>query len=68
MELSSKINGSQTAFTPHDSIVDLLGFKPKVIHEEFSLSDYPVDILSFDNVFFECGIAQTMVFKSKKQV
>ena len=48
IETSSNNNGSQIAFTPDDSIRDLLGFKPKVIHEEYNLSDYPVDILSFN--------------------
>ena len=51
IEVSTNINGSQIAFTPDDSIRDLLGFKPKVIYEEYSLSDYPIDILSFDKFF-----------------
>ena len=48
-EFSSNITGSQIAFTSDDSIKDLLGFKPSIIHEEYNLSDNPVDILSFDN-------------------
>ena len=43
-----------------------MGFKPKVIHEQYNLSDYPVDILSFDNTFLECDIAQGMIFKGKR--
>ena len=58
--------GRQIIFTPNDSIRDLLGFKPKVLVEEYKLSDYPVDILSFDNVFLECDIAQGMIFKGKR--
>ena len=49
-----------------DSIRDLLGFKPKVKHEEYNLSDYPVDILSFDKIFLECDLAQGMIFKGKR--
>ena len=53
-------------FRPNDSIRDLLGFKPKLLHEEYNLSDYPGEILSFDNVFLECNIAQVMIFKGKR--
>ena len=62
--ISSNITGSQIAFTPDDSKRDLLGFTQKVIQEEFNLSDYPVDILSFD-VFLECDIAQGKIFKGR---
>ena len=58
--------GRKIDFTPNDSIRDLLGFKPNVIHEECHLSDYPVDLLSFDNYFLECDIAQGMIFKGEK--
>ena len=66
IEISSNITGSQIAFTPDDIIRDLLGFKPKVIHEEYKKSDYPVDILSFDNIFLECVVAQGTIFRKKK--
>ena len=56
----------QIIFTPNDSIRDLLGFKPKVLVEEYNLSDYPVDILSFDNIFLECNIARGMIFRGKR--
>ena len=58
IEVSSNITGSQVAFTPDDTIRDLLGFKPKVLHQEYNLSDYPVDILSLDNFFIQTKIAQ----------
>ena len=58
--------GPLIAFSPNDSMRELLGFKPKVIYEEYNLSDYPVDILSFDNIFLECDIAQGMIFKGKR--
>ena len=53
------------SFMFDDSMRDLLGFKPKIIHEEYNLSDYPVDIISFDNNFLECEIAQGMIFRGK---
>ena len=58
--------GRKNDFTPNDSIRDLLGFKFKLLQEEYNLSDYPVDILSFDNIFLECDIAQGMIFKGKR--
>ena len=58
--------GREISFPQDDIIGDLLGFKPKVIHEEFNLSDYPFDILSFDKKFLESDIAQGMFFKGKK--
>ena len=66
MENSPNITDSEIAFTPDDSIRYLFGLKPKVIHEEYTLSDYPVDILPFDNIFFETVIAQGMIFKGKR--
>ena len=68
IEISSNITGSQIAFTPNDSIGDLLGFKPKVMHEEYILSGYPIDILSFDNIFIETNIAKGIIIKLDKQV
>ena len=43
-----------------------MGFKPKVLQEEYNLSDYPVDILSFDKIFLECDITQGMIFRGKR--
>ena len=65
LELSSNITGSQIGFTP-DSIGGSLGFKPKVIHEEHTSSDYPVDVLSFANVFINTIFARGMVFEGKR--
>ena len=58
--------GPLIAFSPNNSMRDLLGFKPKVIHEEYNLSDYAIDILSFDNIFLESDIAQGMIFKTQR--
>ena len=58
--------GRELDFNPDDSIRDLLVYKPKIINQEYNLSDHPVDILSFDNIFLECNIAQGMIFKGKR--
>ena len=50
----------------NDSINDLLGFHSIILYEEYKLSPNPVDILSFDNIFLECYIAQGMTFKGKR--
>ena len=57
---------SAISFKPSDSIGSLLGFNKRTIYEEYNLSDNPVDILSFDNIFLECDIAQGMIFKGKR--
>ena len=57
---------SAISFKPIDSIGSLLGFNKRTIYEEYNLSDNPVDILSFDNIFIECDIAQGMIFKGKR--
>ena len=57
---------SAISFKPSDSIGSLLGFNKRTIYEEYNLSDNPVDILSFDNIFIECDIARGMVFKGKQ--
>ena len=36
-----------------------------MIHEEYNISDYPVDILYFDSIFLETDISQGMTFKGK---
>ena len=63
-EISSNVTSSQNYFTPDDSERDLIGFKTKVIHEEYNLSEYLVDILSLDTVFPECDNAQGIISKS----
>ena len=58
--------GRQNVFNPDVSIRDLLGLKHVVSHDEYNLCDFPVDILSFDNILLECDIAQGMIFKGKR--
>ena len=37
------------SFAQDDTLRDLLGSKPKVLHDEYIISDYPADILPSDN-------------------
>ena len=57
---------SAISFKPSDSIGSLLGFNKRTIYEEYNLSDNPVDILSFDNIFIETDIAQGVIFKGRR--
>ena len=58
--------GPIISFMFADCIRDLLGFNARTLYEEYNLSINPVDILSFDKNFRECGIAQGMIFKGRK--
>ena len=58
--------GPIISFMFDDSIRDLLGFNARTLYEEYTPSNNPVDILSFDNIFLECDIAQGMIFKGKR--
>ena len=49
-----------------DSIRDLLGFNARTFYEEYTLSNNPVDILSFDKIIVETDIANGMIFKGKR--
>ena len=58
--------GPIISFMFDDSIKDLLGFNARTLYEEYTPSDQPVAILSFDNIFLEFNIAQGMIFKGKR--
>ena len=58
--------GPIISFMFDDNIRDPLGFNARTIYEEYKLSENPVDVLSFDNIFLECDIAQGMIFKGKR--
>ena len=58
--------GPIISFMFDDSIKDLLVLNARTLYEEYTPSDHPVDILSFDNIFLECNIAQVMIFKGKR--
>ena len=60
------LQGPIISFMYDDCIRDLLGFNPRTLYEEYNLSPNSVDILSFDNIFLECDIAQGMIFKGKR--
>ena len=64
IEISTQ--GPVITFVPDDSIREILGFNKTTIFEEYNLSPNPVDILSFDNIFLECNIAQGMIFRGKR--
>ena len=56
----------QISFVSDDSIGSLLGFNEILVWGKYNLSDNPVDILSFDNIFLECNIAKGIIFKGKR--
>ena len=64
IEISTQ--GPVITFVPDDSMRDLLGFIKMIIFEEYNLSPNPVDILSFDNIFLVCNIANGMIFRGKR--
>ena len=64
IEISTR--GPAIAFVPDDSMGGLRGFNKTTIYEKYKLSPNPVDILSFDNIFLECNIAQGMIFKGRR--
>ena len=61
-----KPQGGIIGFVFDDSIRNLLGFRETILFKEYNLSDNPVDILPFDNVFPESDIAEGMLFKGKR--
>ena len=50
--------GPIISFMFDDSIKYILGFLAIPLYKEYNLSTNPVDILSFDNIFIGCDIAQ----------
>ena len=64
IEISAQ--GPIISFMHNHSIRDLLGFDSKIIYGEYNISNTPVDIISIDNIFLECDIAQVMIFKGRR--
>ena len=58
--------GWQISFVQDDTLRDRLGFEPKMKHDDYNLSDYPVDILHFDKIFLETDVAQGLISKGTK--
>ena len=54
------------SFMFDDSTRHLLGFNARTLYEEYTPSNNPVEILSFDNIFIETDIAKGMIFKGKR--
>ena len=50
-------DGWEIDFTYAGTIGDILGFDASIVSGKYNLSDHPVDIISFDNIFVECDIA-----------
>ena len=59
-------SGWQISFVQDDTIKELLGFEPRVLHVDYNLSDYPVDILYFDNIFLQTDIARGIIFNGRR--
>ena len=57
-----KPQGAIVGFVFNDGIRNLLGFQENMLFKEYNLSDNPVDISSFDNIFLECDITKGMIF------
>ena len=53
-------------FVFDDSIGSLLGSDETILYKEYNLSPNLVDVLSFDIMFIETGIAQGMIFKGRR--
>ena len=53
-------------FVYDDSVRNFLGFHEIMLFKVYNLSQNPVDILSFENVFLECDIAKGLIFISKE--
>ena len=59
-------DGWEIDFTYAGTIRNILGFDARVVNGNYNLSDHPVDIISFDNIFVECDIAQGMIINGKR--
>ena len=59
-------NGWEVDLTQDKTIREVLGFKSKIINKEINNSDYPVNIISFDNIFIEADIALGMLINGKR--
>ena len=58
--------GPIIGFVFEDSIGKVLGFIETILCEQYKLSDNPVEILSFDNIFIQTDISQGMIFRGKR--
>ena len=61
-----KPQGATIGFVFKDTIGNLLGFDETIVYEEYNLSENPVDIISFDNIFIETDITRGTIFRGKR--
>ena len=61
-----KPQGEVNGFVYDENNRNLLEFQETILYKEYNLSQKPVEILSFDSIFLECGISKRMIFKSKR--
>ena len=64
--IEKSTEGARIIFVTKDSIRDLLGLNATTIKEDYNLSPNPVDVLTLDEIFLECDIAQGMIFKGRR--
>ena len=58
--------GPMISFVFDDSVGILLRFNEILLWAKYNLSNNPVDILSFDNIFIETNILRGLIFKGKQ--
>ena len=58
--------GPISGFVFDNTVGNLLGSNETILRQEYNLSPNPVDIPSFDNIFFETDMAQGMIFKGER--
>ena len=58
--------GPINTFVTDDSIKEFVVFKKTTINGKYNLPPNRVDILSFENILFECDITQVIIFKGRR--
>ena len=66
MKIEPKFHRHSNWFPLDDSIRNVLGFDAVTLYEKYNLSQNPVYILSFDNIFLETDVAHGMIFKVRR--
>ena len=59
-------DGWEIEFTIAGTIRTSIGFDARKFSENYNLSDHPVDISSFDNIFGYCDIPQVMIITRER--
>ena len=58
--------GPRSSFVMEDSVRNLLGLDETILYNEYNLPPNLVHILSFDNIFIQCDIAQGTIYKGRR--